>query len=132
MQEKHVISTLKAPQAIGPYSQAIRLGSFLFVSGQIPLDPVTGQLIGGGIESQARQALENLKAIVEASGSSINKVVKTTIYMTKIEDYGDINKVYSEYFNSSEGRPARSVVAVNGLPKDASLEIEAIAFLGES
>lgn len=128
--KKGAISTTKAPQAIGPYSQAIRSGPFLFVSGQIPLEPATGQLVTGDIEAQTRQALENLKAILEAAGSSLNKVVKTTIFMARIEDYGAINKVYSEYFNPPKSdKPARSVVAVSGLPRGALVEIEAMALI---
>lgn len=130
MPEKKVISTTRAPQAIGPYSQAIHTGPFLFVSGQIPLEPGTGQLVTGSIEAQTRQTLENLKAILEAAGSSLDRVVKTTIYMTRIEDYGAVNKVYSEYFDSPKAaRPARSVIAVAGLPRGAGVEIEAVALL---
>ncbi|HHT9153227.1 MAG TPA: RidA family protein [Candidatus Hypogeohydataceae bacterium YC40] len=131
MPEKQVISTPRAPQAIGPYSQVIRTEPFVFVSGQIPLEPGTGQLITGDIEAQTRQTLENLKAILEAAGSSLDKAVKTTIYLTRIEDYAAVNKVYSEYFNSQKsGMPARSVMAVAGLPRGAGVEIEAIALVG--
>jgi 2-iminobutanoate/2-iminopropanoate deaminase len=130
MLKKRAISTPRAPQAIGPYSQAIRSGQFLFISGQIALEPASGQLITGGIEAQARQVLENLKAILEAAGSSLDKVVKTTIYMVRIEDYGEVNKVYSEYFSPHGAeRPARSVVAVLGLPRGALVEIEAVALV---
>jgi 2-iminobutanoate/2-iminopropanoate deaminase len=130
MSEKQAISTPKAPQAIGPYSQAVRTGPFLFVSGQIPLEPGTGQLVTGDIEAQTFRTLENLKTILEAAGSSLDKVVKTTIYLTRMEDYGTVNKVYSEYFSSAKAaRPARSVVAVAGLPRGAGVEIEAIALL---
>lgn len=130
MPEKQAISTPRAPQAIGPYSQAIRSGPFLFVSGQIPLEPSTGQLATGDIGVQTRQALENLKAILEAAGSSLDRVVKTTVYLARIEDYGAVNKVYDEYFISPRSsRPARSVVAVSGLPRGAGVEIEAIALL---
>ncbi len=130
MPEKQAISTPRAPQAIGPYSQAIHSGPFLFVSGQIPLEPGTGQLATGDIGVQTRQVLENLKAILEAAGSSLDRVVKTTVYLARIEDYGAVNKVYDEYFISPRSpRPARSVIAVSGLPRGAGVEIEAIALL---
>jgi 2-iminobutanoate/2-iminopropanoate deaminase len=132
MPEKQAISTSKAPQAIGPYSQAIRTGRFLFVSGQIPLEPDTGKLVTGNIEAQTRQTLENLKAILEAAGSSMEKVIKTTIFLKSIDDYSAVNKIYSEYFDKQGSeKPARSVTAVAGLPKGAELEIEAIALVEE-
>lgn len=122
---KQVISTDKAPAAIGPYSQAIRAGEFLYVSGQIPVDPATGN-VPAEIAAQARQSLENLKAIVEAAGYLLSDVVKTTVFAVDIANFADINKVYAEYF--SKDAPARSFVAVKDLPKGVGLEIEAVAW----
>jgi 2-iminobutanoate/2-iminopropanoate deaminase len=127
MWKKEVISTTRAPQAIGPYSQGIRVGPFIFVSGQIPLDPSTGKLVEGDIKAQTQQALENLKGVLQATGSSLDKVVKTTIFMARIEDYNAINEVYSQYFKDS--RPARSALQASRLPRDAGVEIEAIAIV---
>lgn len=122
---KLVISTDKAPAAIGPYSQAIRAGDFLYVSGQIPVDPATGN-IPAEIAAQARQSLENLKAIVTEAGYSLADVVKTTIFAADIANFAAINEVYAEYF--SKDAPARSFVAVKDLPKGVGLEIEAVAW----
>ncbi len=125
MNEKEVISTTDAPQAIGPYSQGIRAGSFVFVSGQIPLDPHTGDIVPGDIRAQTRRALENLRGVLEAAGSSLEKVVKTTIFLASMEDYGAVNEVYAEFFGDS--RPARSTIEAAMLPKGVAVEIEAIA-----
>jgi 2-iminobutanoate/2-iminopropanoate deaminase len=123
--QKEVVSTNKAPAAIGPYSQGIRAGSFIFVSGQIPLDPVTGELVSGHIKEQTRQVLENLRNILEAGGSSLEEVVKTTIFMANMENYKDVNDVYAEFFGKT--KPARATVEVARLPKDVGIEIEAVA-----
>ena len=122
---KRVISTGKAPAAIGPYSQGIQAGEFLYVSGQIPVDPATGS-VPADIASQARQSLENLKAIVMEAGYSLSDVVKTTVFAADIANFAAINEVYAEYF--SKDAPARSFVAVKDLPKGVGLEIEAVAW----
>lgn len=122
---KKVISTAKAPAAIGPYSQAIAVGGLLFVSGQIPLDPATGAMVEGGIEAQTVRVLENLKAIVEAAGTSLASAVKTTVYITDIGDFGKVNEIYGSYF--TENPPARVCVEVSNLPKGALIEIDLIA-----
>ena len=122
---KLVISTDKAPAAIGPYSQAIRAGDFLYVSGQIPVDPATGN-VPAEIAAQARQSLENLKAIVTEAGYSLADVVKTTVFAADIANFAAINEVYAEYF--SKDAPARSFVAVKDLPKGVGVEIEAVAW----
>lgn len=120
------VSTDKAPKAIGPYSQAIKTWNFVFVSGQIPIN-TQGEIVKGGIKEQAKQVLENLKAVLEASGSSLNKVAKTTVFLKNMNDFQAMNDVYSEYFR--EHKPARSTIQVAKLPKDADIEIEAIASL---
>lgn len=122
-----VINTPEAPAAIGPYSQAIecRCSSFLFLSGQIPLDPKSGGLVGSDIREQTRQVLKNLDAILLAAGLARWNVVKTTIYLVNLQDFGTVNEIYSEYFG--EHKPARSTVQVAALPKGALIEIEAIA-----
>lgn len=124
--EKVVISTKTAPAAIGPYSQAIKIGNFVFLSGQIPLLPATGEIVQGDIRDQTRQVLENLKCILETAGSSLDKVVKTTIFMKDLNDYTAINDVYKEFFANKP--PARAAVQAARLPRDAGVEIEAIAF----
>ncbi len=121
----NAISTKKAPAAIGPYSQAIRVGNIVYTSGQIPLDPATGAFVEGGIKEQTRQALTNIKAILEEAGTSMDNVVKTTVFMANMDDFADMNAVYAEFF--TEPYPARSAVAVKTLPKDALIEIEVIA-----
>ena len=122
---KRVITTGKAPAALGPYSQAIQAGDFLYISGQIPVDPATGS-IPEGIAAQAKQSLENLKAIVEAAGYTLSDVVKTTVFAADIADFAAVNEVYAQYF--SKEAPARSFVAVKDLPKGVGLEIEAVAW----
>ena len=121
----NAISTKKAPAAIGPYSQAIRVGNIFYTSGQIPLDPATGAFVEGGIKEQTRQALTNIKAILEEAGTSMDNVVKTTVFMANMDDFADMNAVYAEFF--TEPYPARSAVAVKTLPKGALIEIEVIA-----
>lgn len=127
MSEVKVISTKAAPAAIGPYVQGKVAGGFLFASGQIPIDPASGALVQGGIEEQAAQALKNVKALVEAAGSSMSKVVKTTCFLKDIGDFAAFNKVYAEYFTGDA--PARSCVGGIDLPKGALCEIEVIAAL---
>ncbi|SFL31143.1 RidA family protein [Pelosinus propionicus] len=122
---KTVVNTDFAPQAIGPYSQAIKANGFLFVSGQIPLDPLTGQIVYGGIESQTYQVLNNLKAILEKEGLLFEHVVKTSVFLKDMEDFAAMNKVYAEYFKTEP--PARACVQVARLPRDVSVEIEVIA-----
>lgn len=126
---KGIIHTTKAPAAIGPYSQAVRAGGFLFVSGQIPVDPSTGD-VADGIETQARQSLENLKQILAAASITLDDVVKTTVFITDMKDFVAVNKVYAEYF--TDHFPARSCVEVAKLPKDVKVEIEAIAVCNRS
>ncbi|MGC4063570.1 MAG: RidA family protein [Polyangiaceae bacterium] len=122
-----IITTTKAPAAIGPYSQAVRAGSLLFVSGQIPLDPDTMELAGADIESQTRRVLENLKAVLTAAGCSFASVTKTTIYLTNLADFAEVNRIYGEYFASPF--PARATVGVAALPRNSRVEIDAIAVL---
>ena len=122
---KQVISTPKAPAAIGPYSQAIRVGNLVYTSGQIPINPATGAFAEGGIKEQTRQSLTNVKAILEEAGTSLANVVKTTVFMADMNDFADMNSVYAEFF--TEPFPARSAVAVKTLPKGALVEIEVIA-----
>jgi 2-iminobutanoate/2-iminopropanoate deaminase len=121
------INTEKAPKAIGPYSQGIIANGFVFASGQIPLDPVSGELNTGSVEEQAHLVLTNLKAVIEASGSSMDKVVKCTVFLQNMDDYGAVNAIYGEYFESPY--PARAAIQVARLPKDVKVEIEAIATL---
>ena len=120
-----VISTKKAPAAIGPYSQAIHVGNFVYTSGQIPIDPATGTFIEGGIKEQTRQSLTNVRAILEEAGLSMGNVVKTTVFLADMADFADMNAVYAEFF--AESYPARSAVAVKSLPKGALVEIEVVA-----
>jgi len=122
---KTVINTNRAPQAIGPYSQAIKANGFLFVSGQIPLDPVSGQIVYGGAESQAYQVLNNLKAILVHEGLDFDNVVKASVFLKDLEDFEIVNKVYAQYFVNDP--PARACVQVAKLPRDVSVEIEVIA-----
>lgn len=119
-----LVATEKAPAAVGPYSQGVQVGNLLFTSGQIPLVPETGELISD-IEKATRQSLDNVKAILEEAGSSLEKVVKVTIFVADINDFGKINEIYAEYF--SNHKPARSLVEVSNIPKGGVIEIEAIA-----
>lgn len=125
--KKKVIQTDKAPKAIGPYSQAIRTDSMIYTAGQIGLDPVTGDLVAGGVEEQTRQAINNLRNVLEAAGSSLDHVVKTIVFLKDMNDFPKMNSIYAEYFG--EHPPARSTVAVAGLPKGGLVEIEAIALI---
>jgi 2-iminobutanoate/2-iminopropanoate deaminase len=122
---KKVISTPKAPAAIGPYSQAIQVGNLIYTSGQIPIDPATGQLVEGGVKEQTRQSLNNIQAILQEAGLTMASVVKTTVFMADMADFAEMNSVYAEFF--TEPYPARSAVAVKTLPKNALVEIEVVA-----
>jgi 2-iminobutanoate/2-iminopropanoate deaminase len=122
---KDIVSSPNAPKAIGPYSQAVRADGFIFVSGQIAVDPASGEVIDGGVLRQTRQTLENLRAILEAAGSSLHKVVKTTVYLNSMRDFEAMNEVYEMYFPVAP--PARATVEVSRLPKNACVEIEAVA-----
>ena len=122
---KKVISTPNAPAAIGPYSQAIQVGNLIYTSGQIPIDPATGQLVEGGVKEQARQSLSNIQAILQEAGLTMASVVKTTVFMADMADFAEMNSVYAEFF--TEPYPARSAVAVKTLPKNALVEIEVVA-----
>ena len=123
--EKKVIQTEKAPKAVGPYSQAIQAGNFLFLSGQIPLDPRTGELVKGDIGRQTQQVLENIKGVLESQELGMGNVVKVTIFLRDIKNFNRVNEVYATYFPGPS--PARSTVEVAGLPRNAEIEIEAIA-----
>ena len=127
MSVRESVKTEAAPAAIGPYSQAIRAGDFVFVSGQIPIDPKTGQFVPGGISEQTRQVLVNLEAVLKAAGSSLEKVVKTTVFLADMKEFGPMNEVYSTFFTTAP--PARATVAAAGLPRDARVEIEAVALV---
>jgi 2-iminobutanoate/2-iminopropanoate deaminase len=122
---REIIHTKRAPSPIGPYSQAVRANGFIFVSGQIPIDPASGEIVSGDIAAQTHQVLLNLKAVLESAGSSLAKVVKTTVFVADLGDFALLNQVYGEYFGDS--RPARATVQAARLPKDARVEIEAIA-----
>lgn len=124
--EKEIIISKKAPAAIGPYSSALKIGNLVFASGQLPMDPVNGEIVKGEIEAQARRSLENLKAVLESYSIGMENVVKTTIFLKDMNNFFRINKIYGEYFTGQY--PARSCVEVSRLPKDADIEIEAIAF----
>ncbi len=121
------ISTTAAPAAIGPYSQGVRVGDLLFISGQLPLVPETGEFVTGSIEAKTHQVIKNISAIVEAAGGDLSRVVKTTVFLQDMKNFVAMNKVYEEYFGTAP--PARSAVQVAALPKDADIEIEAIAHL---
>ena len=124
---KQIVSTEKAPAAIGPYSQAVKVGGLLFTSGMIPIDPATNTLVEGGIEVQAERVLENVKALVEESGTSLDKVVKTVVFIKDMNDFAKVNEIYAKYF--TDNYPARSCVEVARLPKDVLMEMEVIAEL---
>ena len=124
---KEIVATERAPRAIGPYSQAVRSGNFLFASGQIPIDPATGEFVAGGIVEQTEQVMRNVSAILEAAGATLQQVVKTTVFLADMEDFTAMNEVYGRFFG--EDPPARATVQAARLPRDARVEIEAIAIL---
>ena len=124
---KEIIATDRAPRAIGPYSQAVRAGSVIFASGQIPIDPATGEFVAGGVAEQTEQVMRNLSAVLEAAGSSLNQIVKTTVFLADLNDFTAMNEVYGRFF--AETPPARATVQAARLPRDARVEIEAIAVL---
>ena len=121
------IQTDRAPQAIGPYSQAIKANGFIFASGQIPLDPGTMRIVEGGIEEQTGRVLDNLKAVLEAAGSSLDRVVKTTVYLADMGEFAAMNEIYARYFGST--KPARATVQVARLPRDVKVEIDVVALV---
>jgi 2-iminobutanoate/2-iminopropanoate deaminase len=125
--KREIIATAEAPAAVGPYSQAVRVGDFVFTAGQIPLDPATGRIVEGGIEVQTRQALTNVSAVLQAAGTSLDNVVKTTVFLADIGEFQAMNGVYAEFFGAAP--PARSAVQVAALPLGARVEIEAMAIL---
>ena len=125
---KEIIATDQAPHAIGPYSQAVRAGNLVFASGQIPIDPSTGEFVPGGIAEQTEQVLKNLKAVFEAAGVGLDQIVKTTVFLADMNDFTAMNEVYGKYF--AENPPARATVQAARLPRDAKVEIEAIAVSG--
>jgi len=122
---RDIVQTETAPKAIGPYAQAIRANGFIYTAGQIPIDPKTGEFVSGGIAAQTRQVLENLKAVLEAGGSSLEKVVKATVFLHNISDFAAMNEIYAEYLGKV--KPARSTVAVSELPRGALVEIDLVA-----
>ena len=122
---KRIVATASAPQAIGPYSQAIVANGFVFASGQVPIDPATGQIIEGDIEAQTERVLKNLKALVEAAGTTLDRVVKTTVYLKDMNEFARMNAVYAKFFAADP--PARSTVEVARLPKDVRIEVDLIA-----
>ena len=124
---KEIVATERAPRAIGPYSQAVRSGNFLFASGQIPIDPATGEFVAGGITEQTQQVMRNVSAILEAAGAGLQQVVKTTVFLADMDDFTAMNEVYGRFFG--EDPPARATVQAARLPRDARVEIEAIAML---
>ncbi|MFA5059709.1 MAG: RidA family protein [Candidatus Omnitrophota bacterium] len=126
--EKKVVKACKAPQPIGPYHQAVSTGSLVYTSGQIAIDPKTGELCQGAVADQARLVLNNLKGILEDAGSSLEKVIKTTVFLKNMGDFAEMNKVYAEFFKAEQA-PARSTVEVARLPKDVLVEIEAVAII---
>jgi 2-iminobutanoate/2-iminopropanoate deaminase len=127
--ERTLIQTNQAPAAIGPYSQAIRVGQLLFTSGQIPLDPQSGELVGEDVQTQTHRVLRNLKAVLESAGASLNSVIKTTVFLSTMDNFQAMNSIYATYFG--EVPPARSTVAVKELPRKALVEIECVALIEE-
>ena len=125
---REAVRTERAPAAVGPYSQAVKAGGSVWVSGQIPLDPATGALVAGDVEAQARQVLKNIGAILEAAGSGFDRVVKATVYLTSLDDFDVVNRVYAEFMPSPP--PARVTVEVSRLPRGARVEIDAVALSG--
>jgi 2-iminobutanoate/2-iminopropanoate deaminase len=126
------IQTNEAPAAIGPYSQAIRVGQFLYASGQIPLDPKTGEIVGTTIQEQTERVLQNIQAVLASAGASLANIVKTTVFLTSMSNFAAMNAVYARYFAETDGQlPARSTVAVAELPRNALVEIEYVAVLAE-
>jgi len=124
--EKEVITTDKAPKALGPYSAGIRVGNMVFTAGQVGIDPEIGDIVDGGIEAETRQVLTNIQAVLKAAGSSLERVVKTTVFLRDMNDFSKMNAVYAEFFTNKP--PARSTVQVGALPKGVAVEIEAVAF----
>jgi 2-iminobutanoate/2-iminopropanoate deaminase len=124
---KEIVATERAPRAIGPYSQAVRAGNLLFCSGQIPIDPATGEFVSGGVAEQTEQVMCNLSAVLEAAGTDLNQVVKTTVFLAEMDDFTAMNEVYGRFFG--ENPPARATVQAARLPRDAKVEIEAMAVL---
>ncbi len=124
---KEEVRTGRAPEAIGPYSQGVRAGDLVFASGQIPIDPATGKAVQGGVAAETRQVLQNLKAVLEEAGSGLDHVLKTTVYLTDLAAFGEMNRVYGEFF--TRPYPARATVGVSELPKGVGVEIDAIAVL---
>ena len=125
---RSAVSTDSAPKALGPYSQAIQAGQFLFVSGQVPIDPMTNQLVAGDIADQTRRALQNIGEILKAGGASFQQVVRTTVYLADLGDFSAMNEVYATFFTAPQ--PARSTIQAARLPRDARIEVDVIAFLG--
>jgi 2-iminobutanoate/2-iminopropanoate deaminase len=125
--QREIVSTSNAPAAVGPYSQAVKVGEFVFSAGQIPLDPASGKIVTGGIEAETQQVMQNLSAVLAAAGTGLENVIKTTIFVTNIADFAAVNQVYGSFF--SDNPPARSTVQVAALPLGAHVEIEAVAVL---
>ena len=125
--DKEVVYTQQAPEAVGPYSQAVKQGGLVFCSGQVALDPTTGELVGDSVAEQTTRAMENLKAVLEEAGTSFDRVVKVTAYLTDMDDFAEFNEVYAGYF--TDDPPARATVGVGGLPKGARVEVDCIAIL---
>jgi 2-iminobutanoate/2-iminopropanoate deaminase len=126
---KQIIQTAAAPKAIGPYSQAVQTNGFVFASGQIPIDPGTGEFVPGGIAEQTEQVLKNLTAVLEAAGSGLSRVIKTTVFLADMQEFSAMNDVYAKFFKDEP--PARATVEASRLPRDAKVEIEAIALAGD-